>query len=350
MFDWLQQPLAHLNSAAEHSARERQNQLTKPTGALGRLEEIAIRLAAMQGGARPCIDPAWISVFAADHGVARAGVSAYPQAVTAQMLVNFVQGGAAVSVLARYLGAALEVIDVGVAGPLLDLPGLIQARAGNGTADLSIEPAMTAVQLAVAMAAGRDAVERAKAAGSRLFIGGEMGIGNTTAAAALACALLAAPAASLVGPGTGLDTAGMAHKCRVVEQALQCHGGAIADVPGALACLGGFEIAALCGAYIRCAQCGLPVLVDGFIAGVAALCAERWMPGVAAWLLFGHRSQEPGHAVVLEALGAKPLLDLSMRLGEGSGAAVALPLLRAACALHNEMATFAEAGVADAIT
>lgn len=348
MFDWLQQPLASLNTSAEQAARARQSQLTKPPGALGRLEDIAIRLAAMQGSARPCADPAWISVFAADHGVARAGVSAYPQAVTAQMLTNFLQGGAAVSVLASHLGATLEVIDVGVAGPLLDLPGLIQARAGNGSADLATEPAMTGAQLAEAMAAGRDAVERARAAGARLFIGGEMGIGNTTAAAALACALLAAPAAALVGPGTGLDTAGVAHKCRVVEQALHRHGGAPTDVPGALAGLGGFEIAALCGAYIRCAQCGMPALVDGFIAGVAALCAERWLPGTAAWLLFGHRSQEPGHAVVLAALDAKPLLDLSMRLGEGSGAAMALPLLRAACALHNDMATFAEAGIAKA--
>lgn len=345
-FTWLQQPAAQPNAAAEQAARARQAQLTKPPGSLGRLEELAIRLAGLQGCERPGVDPAWISVFAADHGVAAGGVSAYPQAVTGQMLANFVHGGAAISVLAGHLGASLEVVDVGVAQPPADLAGVVQARAGDGTADFLHGPAMDEAQLAVALAAGREAVERACSAGSRLFIGGEMGIGNTTSAAALACALLGLPAAELVGPGTGLDAAGVARKQKVVEAALARHG-AGGEVRGVLCAMGGFEIAALCGAYVRCAQRGLPVLVDGFIAGVAALCAERCLPGAVAWMLFGHRSKEPGHAAVLVALQAQPLLDLHMGLGEGSGAALALPLLRAACALHNGMATFAEAGVAE---
>lgn len=345
MFDWLQQPLADLNAEAGRAARERQNQLTKPLGSLGRLEELAIRLAAMYGCAQPGVDPAWISVFAADHGIVAAGVSAYPQEVTAQMLANFIHGGAAISVLARHLGAPLEVVDVGVAQPLADLPQVIQARVGAGTADFLQGPAMDEAQLAAALMAGFDAVERAHAAGSRLFIGGEMGIGNTTAASALACVLLQAPAARLVGPGAGLDEVGVARKRAVVEQALSKHGLAISDARSALLCLGGFEIAALCGAYVRAAQRGMPVLVDGFIASVAALCAQRWVSGAANWWLFAHRSREPGHGLVLAALEAEPLLELSMALGEASGAAVALPLLRAACALHNGMATFEEAFV-----
>lgn len=345
MLKWWRHPPLPLQGQAEQAALARQAQLTKPPGSLGRLEQLAVRLAAMQGQALPQAERVWISVFAADHGVAAAGVSAYPQAVTAQMVANFAHGGAAINVLARQLSAHLEVVDVGVAADLPDLPILVQARAGSGTADFSNGPAMGRDQLEAALAAGRAAGERARAAGMHVFIGGEMGIGNTTSASALACALLGRPAADLVGAGTGVDGAGLVRKRGVVERALVFHGDAATEPEAALCRLGGFEIAALCGAYIRCAQTGLPVLVDGFIAGVAALCAERLAPGTASWFLFAHRSKEPGHSAVLLALNAEPLLDLSMGLGEGSGAAVAVPLLRAACALHGCMATFSEAGV-----
>jgi nicotinate-nucleotide--dimethylbenzimidazole phosphoribosyltransferase len=214
------------------------------------------------------------------------------------------------------------------------------------TADFTTAPAMTVAQLAAALAAGRDAVQRALAAGARLFIGGEMGIGNTTAAAALACALLGEAPQQLAGPGTGLDAAGVRRKAAVIARALSLHAAHCDDPLEALLRLGGFEIAALTGAAIACAQAGLPLLVDGFIVSAAMLAACRMQPAVRDWLLFGHRSAEPGPERVLRALDAAPLLALDLRLGEASGALAALPLLRLACALHGEMATFTEAGVA----
>jgi nicotinate-nucleotide--dimethylbenzimidazole phosphoribosyltransferase len=249
-------------------------------------------------------------------------------------------------VLAKEVGAHLEVVDVGT---LADepLPGVIQARAGSGTANLAREAAMAPAQLALALDAGRKAAARAVEGGADLFIGGEMGIGNSTSAAALGCAFLGVGGQGLAGPGTGLDDAGVAHKAAVIDHALALHGLPAPDMQAEeiLRRLGGFEIAALAGAYIACAQAGLPVLVDGFIATSAALAACRMNDGVLAWLLFGHASAEPGHARLLEALGARPLLNLGLRLGEGSGAAAAVPLLRLACALHAGMATFGEAGV-----
>ncbi len=330
---------------ARQKALERQSQLTKPPGSLGMLEELAVRLAAMQRGARPTLDRAWISVFAADHGVAEEGVSAFPQAVTRLMLRNFVQGGAAISVLARHLGAELEVVDVGVTEPLDDLSDIISARAGAGTDNFTRGPAMSESQLDAALSAGAEAVNRARRHGAQIFIGGEMGIANTTSAAALACALLKAAPIGLAGPGTGLDESGVLRKRQVIEAALRLHGGGLTDPKEILRRLGGFEIAALAGAYLRAASLSLPSLVDGFIASVAALLAVRLQGNCADWLIFAHRSAEPGHGLVLEALGARPVLDLSMRLGEGSGAAAALPILRLACALHDEMATFAAAGI-----
>jgi nicotinate-nucleotide--dimethylbenzimidazole phosphoribosyltransferase len=327
------------------AALARQGSLTKPPGSLGRLEAVAVRLAALQRTARPRVDRVRIAVFAADHGVAAEMVSAFPQAVTGQMLANLAAGGAAICVLARALGADLELVDLGTAGGPLDLPGVLAARLGPGTANLASGPAMTRAQLAAALAEGRAAVQRALDLGTDLFIAGEMGIANTTSAAALACALLGQEAAALTGPGTGLDDEGVAHKAAVVARALDLHRPHLADPLEALRRLGGFEIAAMTGAYAACAQAGLPALVDGFIAGVAALTALRLCPGAGDWLLYAHRSAEPGHALILAALGAEPLLALGMRLGEGSGAAVAVPLLRLACALHGGMATFAEAGV-----
>ncbi|SDH94185.1 nicotinate-nucleotide-dimethylbenzimidazole phosphoribosyltransferase [Pseudomonas delhiensis] len=344
---WWREPCQPVDRVARDKAAARQDQLTKPRGALGRLEEVAIHLAGLQGRERPSLDHTWIALFAGDHGVVEEGVSAYPQAVTGEMLRNFVRGGAAISVLARQLDARLEVIDLGTAVPLEPLPGVLHLMVGAGTLNFAREPAMTAAQCLIALEAGRESVRRAQQAGSELFIGGEMGIGNTTCAAALACGLLGERAASLVGPGTGLDARGVAHKAAVIERALALHGAHCAEPFEALCRLGGFEVAALAGAYLACAQKGIVALVDGFICSVAALCAVRFNPQCRDWLLFAHSGAEPGHQRVLRALEAQPLLDLGLRLGEGSGAALAVPLLRQACRLHAEMATFAEAAVSD---
>lgn len=345
-YRWYEDPIPGPDLAALAAARERQSQLTKPPGSLGRLEALGIALAAMQGTQRPRVENVWITVFAGDHGVTAEGVSAFPQVVTAEMVRNFARGGAAISVLAEEWKARLEVVNVGTVQALEELSGVLDARVGPGTANFVHEPAMTVAQLHDALAAGHHAAERAAIGGAHLFVGGEMGIGNTTSATAVACALLDLPAARLAGPGTGLDAAGVGRKAQAIERALARHRG---DRPlDALQRLGGFEIAALAGAYLRCGQLGVPVLVDGFITTVAALAAVRLRPELAAWLFYAHRSAEPGHRQLLDALGVEPLLALDMRLGEGSGAAVAVPILRAAAALHSQMATFAEAGVSRA--
>lgn len=329
------------------AATARQAQLTKPAGALGQLETIAIQLAGLQGCEQPQIQRPWLSLFAGDHGVVEEGVSAYPQAVTAQMLHNFVAGGAAVSVLARVQQIPLEVVDLGTIDLTLELPGVRHLRLGAGTANFAQGPAMSVEQCQLALAAGRDAVLRAQAIGSDLFLAGEMGIGNTTAATALACALSDATPAQLVGPGTGLDQVGVAHKQAVIERALTLHGAQLSQPFEALRRVGGFELAALSGAYLACAQSAIPALVDGFICTAAALCAVRLNPACAPWLLFAHAGAEPGHAALLASMQAQPLLDLGLRLGEGSGAALALPLIKLACELHAGMATFQQAAVTE---
>ncbi|MCQ3003546.1 nicotinate-nucleotide--dimethylbenzimidazole phosphoribosyltransferase [Pseudomonas syringae] len=343
---WWLEPAQAINVPVREEALARQQQLTKPTGSLGQLERVAVQLAGLQGRVKPKVDAVWIAIFAGDHGVVAEGVSAYPQEVTGQMLHNFVTGGAAISVLAQQLSAQLDVVDLGTVSPL-DLPGVRHLRIGAGTANFAKAPAMTQEQGLLALQAGRDSVLRAKAVGTELFVGGEMGIGNTAAASAVACSLLECAAQLLVGPGTGLNAAGISHKTDVIERALKLHAEQAGDPLQSLFCLGGFEIAALVGAYLACAQEGITVLVDGFICSVAALVAVRLNPACRDWLLFGHRGAEPGHRHLLETLQAEPLLDLGMRLGEGSGAALAVPLVRLACQLHNGMATFAEAAVAD---
>ncbi|ROL91343.1 nicotinate-nucleotide--dimethylbenzimidazole phosphoribosyltransferase [Pseudomonas chlororaphis] len=344
---WWLRPCKALDTQALEAARSRQQQLTKPAGSLGQLERVAVQLAGLQGRVKPGLEQLWIAIFAGDHGVVAEGVSAYPQAVTGQMLHNFVSGGAAISVLARQLRARLEVVDLGTVTPGLNLPGVRHLNLGAGTRNFVEGPAMTQAQGEQALQAGRDSVLRAVEQGSELFIGGEMGIGNTTAASAVACALLDIPVAHLAGPGTGLDAAGVSHKAQVIERALSLHAAQRGDALQTLFNLGGFEIAALVGAYLACAQEGVAVLVDGFICSVAALVAVRLNPECRPWLLFGHRGAEPGHRHILHTLEAEPLLDLGLRLGEGSGAALAVPLLRLACDLHGQMATFAEAAVAD---
>jgi nicotinate-nucleotide--dimethylbenzimidazole phosphoribosyltransferase len=342
---WWETPAAETDSAARGAAEARQGILTKPPGALGRLESVAIQLAAMQGCERPLLDAVEIVVYAADHGVVAEGVSAFPQVVTYEMVKNFANGGAAINVLARQLDARLMVVNLGTVVEADELPGVYNRPIAAGTANFARQPAMTRAQFDAALQVGRDMVEQGMARGMQLYVGGEMGIGNTTSAAAIGCALLGVDAGVMAGPGTGLDADGVSHKARVIEAALKLHG-STADSPAeVLRCFGGFEIAALAGSYIRCAQAGIPVLVDGFISTSAALCATRICAGVERWLLYSHASAEPGHATLLQALDAEPLLDLGMRLGEGSGAAVAVALLRQACALHNDMATFAEAGV-----
>lgn len=344
---WPAQPCAALNEDARAAALVRQGQLTKPSGSLGQLEDIAVQLAALQGVVRPQMDRVHISIFAADHGVADEGVSAFPQAVTVEMVRNFARGGAAISVLAKQLNARLEVINLGTVLPVEPLENVFDEHIAAGTANFAQGPAMTAAQLAAAFQSGRAAVLRAKQDNAHLFIGGEMGIANTTSASAIACALLQESPQLLAGPGTGLDSKGVANKAAVIQRALELHRDNLAQPLDVLRHVGGFEIAALSGAYLAAAQNGMPVLVDGFISTVAALAAVRLNRGVRNWMMFGHFSAEPGHRRVLAALDAQPMLQLGMRLGEGSGAATAVALIRLACALHNDMATFAEAGVSD---
>ncbi|UYG01231.1 nicotinate-nucleotide--dimethylbenzimidazole phosphoribosyltransferase [Halomonas sp. GD1P12] len=324
-------------------ARAYLDTLTKPPGSLGRLEDLAVSLCHITDTLTPHVDPPGIVVFAADHGVAEEGVSAFPQAVTAQMVANFAQGGAAINVFARQIEARIEVVDVGVASDVRT-EGVVDAKVRHGTRNFARENAMSAAELDQALQVGVDAVERAARAGCRCLILGEMGIANTTASSAVLAALLNRPVGPLVGAGTGLVEARLAHKIDVIEKAL------VARAPGSeplevLAAVGGLELAAMAGAMLASAERRLPVVVDGFIATVAALAAVRLCPPVREVLIFSHRSAEPGHAVALEALAATPLLELNMRLGEGSGAALAFPLLKAACAMISEMATFENAGV-----
>jgi nicotinate-nucleotide--dimethylbenzimidazole phosphoribosyltransferase len=343
---WVYQQCPAISAAHREAARLRQDQLTKPTGALGRLEGLAIELASLQHADCPRADCVPIIVFAGDHGIAAQGVSAYPQQVTIAMMANFAAGGAAISVLARELGSALEVVD---AGTLAEVPmsGIVTDKPRRGSRDFSKEAALTAADLAFAFDCGQRAVTRAAASGPDLIILGEMGIGNTTSAAAIAAALLKSNAESLTGLGTGLDAAGRARKAQIIDAALAQHGLADASHEQILCAVGGLEIAAISGAIISAARRRISVLIDGFIASVAALAAFRLNPSCRPYLIFSHRSTEQGHRLVLDALDARPLLDLDLRLGEGSGAALALPILRLACALHNGMATFAEAAVPD---
>lgn len=340
---WIEAPCPAPSARHEAAARARQAALTKPAGSLGVLETLAITLAALQGTETPRAADAPIILFAGDHGVTAQSISAYPAAVTVEMLKNFASGGAAVAVLARELGVPLTVIDAGTLA-IEPIPGVVVDKPGRGTRDFTVEPAMTDAERDAALAAGRRAVAAAGAADLVLF--GEMGIGNTTSAAAIAAALLGKPVVEIAGAGTGLDAGGIAHKVKVIESGLARHGlGSGSDPRRVLAAVGGLEIAALAGAIVATAQAGRPVLVDGFIVTVAALAATRLNPTCAPWLIYSHRSAERGHGTVLEALGVRPVLDLNLRLGEGSGAATALAVLRLACALHNGMATFEEAAV-----
>ena len=314
---------------------------TKPLGALGRLEALAVQMGCILGTDSPRLTQPQLVVFAADHGLAAQGVSAYPSDVTWQMVENFLAGGAAVSVLARQHGLALTVVDVGVRHDFAPRAGLVQRKIGPGTADALHGPAMTDSQCAAAISVGREVVQGLP--GNALLLG-EMGIGNTSAAALLLARLTGQAIELCTGRGTGLDDAGLARKLEVLRQVLARHAGA--DTPMAvLAAFGGFEIASMCGAVLQAALERRVVVVDGFIASSAVLVAARLQPAVLSRCVFAHCSDEAGHARMLQALGVAPLLHLGLRLGEGSGAALAWPLLESACRLLAEMASFESAGV-----
>jgi nicotinate-nucleotide--dimethylbenzimidazole phosphoribosyltransferase len=332
----LEQTLAWIEPAdvdASAAAQRALDAKTKPRGSLGRLEELACRIVGIRQTATPGLLRSAVVVAAADHGVAREGVSAYPQEVTRQMLANFEAGGSAVCVLARAAGAELRVVDAGVGQPTRNIA---EGRA------MSREDAILRVEQGIALS------EELAVDGVGIVALGEMGIGNTTPAAALTAALLSADPASVCGRGTGLDDAGLLKKIEVVGRALRANQPDPADPLGVLAALGGFEFAVLCGLVLGAASRRIVVLLDGFITGAAALVAVRLAPDAADALVASHLSPEPGHRLVLDALGLEPLLDLGLRLGEGSGAALALPLLDASLALLAEMATFETAGVTDA--
>jgi len=328
-------------------ARARQLQLTKPPGSLGRLEEIANRVAAIQGSLSPSVDHSRIVLFAADHGVCAEGVNPYPQAVTAQMVANFLRGGAAINAIARVAGAELEIVDTGVA---FDVPGdeaLIRRPIARGTRNFCVEPAMSREQAIAAITIGLEMAERAAADGCHLLGMGEMGIGNSTAASALTAALTNLPVKSVTGAGTGADEACMLRKRSAIDRALTLHLPHISGPLDLLARLGGFEIAAMCGCCLGAAVNRCAILVDGFIATVAAALAVQFDGRVKDYLFAAHRSTEPGHAPLLQMIGQRPLLDLEMRLGEGTGAALAIPLMRAAVEAFTSMATFESAAVSE---
>ena len=345
ILNWLEKPIASISQQAVHEAKARQMQLTKPAGSLGKLEDLAIKISAIQQTQQPSIENVQISIFAADHGIADENVSAFPQVVTTEMIKNFARGGAAISILAKELAAKLEVVDLGTVVEAAELDGVISNRIAAGTANFAKQAAMTEAQLEKALAAGVAAVQRAIDSAAHAFIGGDMGIANTTSATALACAYLNQSPVNLTGPGTGLDEKGVLHKTNVIQLALTKHQATSLGAIDILRFFGGFEIAALTGAFIHAAQQGLLVVIDGFIATAAALAAVKIKPGCDNWFIYAHKSYEPGHALMLDALNAEPLINLNMRLGEASGAALVIPLLRQACALHANMATFSEAGV-----
>ena len=342
--NWWTEKVKPICAESRKKATLRQQQLTKPPGSLGELEQVAISFAGWQGKEIPTLEQLCVRIFAGDHGVVAEGVSAFPQAVTGEMVRNFAAGGAAISVLSRMYSADFSVINVGTVVPMEDLSGVVNLQLVNGTSNFCREPAMTHETLLQALRSGRDFSPEQ----SELFIGGEMGIGNTTSATATFSALLGLSVQAMSGRGTGLDDEGLQRKVQAVESALMLHRDRLANgVLDTLQCVGGLEIAALTGAYIACAQRGIPSLVDGFIATAAALCAIRLNPDVKDWLLFAHCSDEAGHQKALSAMNVTPLLKIGLRLGEGSGAAVVFPILQSALKLHAQMATFEQANVSN---
>lgn len=327
------------------AAQARQDALTKPPGSLGRLEEIALWAVAATGHPRPRADRRAVVIFAGDHGVTAEGVSPYPSEVTAQMVQNFIAGGAAINALSKAAGASLEVVDVGVRSPLSDAPGLWRARVAPGTRNFTREPAMTEAEARAALGVGASVAASLVARGIEIVALGEMGIGNTTAASALTAALTGRPPHEVTGHGTGLDEEGRRRKVAVVARALALHQPSARAPLALLSCVGGLEIAAIAGACLELAAARRMVVLDGFISTAGGAVAVALCPAVRGYLLAGHRSTEPGHQALLAWMQLSPVLDLGLRLGEGTGAALALSVVGAALAAFDEMATFAEAAV-----
>jgi nicotinate-nucleotide--dimethylbenzimidazole phosphoribosyltransferase len=337
-----------LDSAAMAAARERQDAMTKPRGALGVLEDVSIQLAGLAGQCPPPLpSPAAVAVFAGDHGVHAQGVTPWPQEVTAQMVANFLAGGAVVNAFAKQAGAEVLVVDVGVAGDLEQAPGLLPRKVARGTRDFTEGPALTREQVTEAIIAGIEVARDLVAAGNRCLITGDMGIANTTASSALICAFTGADPAEATGRGTGVDAATYARKIDVVCRGLARHEPDPGDPVGVLASFGGLEHAAIAGFILGAAALRTPVILDGVIAGSAALAACALAPEAVGACFAGHRSVEPGHALVLDHLRLRPLVDLDLRLGEGTGALLALPLVQSAARALAEVATFDSAGVTD---
>jgi nicotinate-nucleotide--dimethylbenzimidazole phosphoribosyltransferase len=338
--------IAPLDAEAMARARARQARLTKPPGSLGRLEEIAVQVAGMTSSERPSVARRAVVVMAADHGVTSEGVSAYPAEVTAQMALNFLHGGAAINAIAGSVGATVTVVDVGIASEVAH-PALLARKVALGTANMAVGPAMTQEEALAAMVVGAETLEALTNDGLDLVATGEMGIGNTTAASALTAVMTGRSVHEVTGRGTGVDDERLAHKVSVIERAIAVNAPDAHDPLGTLAKVGGLEIAALSGLILAAASRRIPVMLDGFIASSAAPIACAWRPLARNYLLAGHVSVEPGHQIILDHLGLRPLLSLEMRLGEGTGAALAMAVVEAALRAHAEMATFDEAGVSD---
>ena len=335
------------DAGAMRRSLSRQRDLTKPPGSLGRLEDVSVQLAGIFGTERPAIRGKAVIVAAGDHGVVAQGVTGYPQEVTAQMVLNFLSGGAAVSVMSRRVGARQIIVDAGVAADLPEHPELRQVRIGKGTADISQGPAMSREQAEQCVLVGIDIAVDAAEAGADLIAAGEMGIGNTTASSAITAAFTGASPQETTGAGTGRNAQELAHKASVVQRALEVNRPDPSDGIDVLAKVGGFEIGVLAGVGLGTASMRRALVVDGFISGAAMLIAQALCPAVRDYLIASHRSAEKGHSIVLSHLKLLPLLELDMRLGEGSGAVLAMPIIESAAACLSEMATFGEAGVSD---
>jgi len=341
------QAIGPLDEVAIAAARERQARLTKPAGSLGRLEELSLKLAGIKGQAQPDVSRKAIIVMAGDHGVAAEGVSAYPSEVTAQMVLNFLAGGAAINVFARQVGARVVVADLGVAQDLPPHSQLIQRKLGYGTKNLLLGPAMSREEARQAVEIGIEIVQAEVARGLDLVGTGDMGIGNSTASSAIVASFSGLEVERVTGRGTGVDDAGLKHKVAVIEKALEVNQPDPNDALDVLAKVGGFEIAGLVGLIFGAAAARIPIVIDGFISSAAALVATEWHPPVRDYLIAAHSSVEIGHRIMLERMELNPLLNLNLRLGEGTGAVLAMTMLEAACLALKEMATFDEAGVSE---
>jgi nicotinate-nucleotide--dimethylbenzimidazole phosphoribosyltransferase len=335
-----------IDTVSAQKAEERQGMLTKPAKSLGRLEEISIQLAGMTANPMPNVDRKAVIVMAADHGVAMEGVSAFPSEVTPQMVLTFLHGGAAINVLARQAGASVTIVDIGVASDFDPaLPGLLHRKVARGTRNLAKGPAMTRAEAEKALSEGMDVLAQVAEKGLDLVATGDMGIGNTTPSSAIVAVMTGLPIASVTGRGTGVDDAGLAHKVKIIEQAIALNQPDPNDALDVLCKVGGLEIAGLAGVMIAAAARRIPVVVDGFISTAAAMIAVGLVPDVRNYLFSAHQSVEIGHQAMLKHLGLTPLIDLNLRLGEGTGAALAFHLIEASARILREMATFAEAGV-----